>query len=206
MAKHKAHNDPQETPDTSHISNPDVAHEVSDVNIRAILQFVAGLLIFSLITLGLMWLLMNFLETIEARNDPPSSPMALRPEERLPPEPRLQVAPGFGVQINPEQSKQVAGAGFDVRDNQRVNLELKEPQAEWKVLRRIWENQLKNGETDPRTGQVLRLPIAEAKRRLVESQPQARPQAPHSPTVHGVPDVDVPSYQSSGRMMEKKDQ
>lgn len=37
-----------ETPDVSHIKNVDVTHELSDVNVPAILKFVAGLTVMTI--------------------------------------------------------------------------------------------------------------------------------------------------------------
>ena len=114
-----------ETPDVSHIKNIDVTHETSDVNIGGILKFVVGLTIFGLIVQVLMWGMFRFFNAQE--KEPPPGPMAMTKEERLPPEPRLQAAPGFGVKL---------------ADGQWVKLETREPDAEYKVLREQWERQL----------------------------------------------------------------
>ena len=49
---------------------------------------------------------------------PPPNPLAMSDREQLPPEPRLQMAPGFGVDT----------------EKGRVNLELSYPQSEYRTL------------------------------------------------------------------------
>src|SRR5215210_1260175 len=128
MARHGRRDDIHETPDVSHIQNPDVAHEESDVNVRAILQFVLGLLIFAAVVHVLMWYMLKFFERRQDKRKPPPAPMALTDKERLPPEPRLQGAPGFGVELG---------------NGKREDLSLKEPTAEMKVVRAEWDRILR---------------------------------------------------------------
>jgi hypothetical protein len=74
--------------DQSELHNEDVAHEHSDVNVRAVIAFAVGLAIVvsvcALVVLGLF----NVLEHQAAANDPVMSPLA-QPASQLPPEPRL---------------------------------------------------------------------------------------------------------------------
>jgi hypothetical protein len=84
---------PDETPDVSHIKNPDITHEVSDVNVRAIMWFILGLFASIVITYLVISGLYRYFDTREAR-------LELRPESlvapqgpRQPPEPRLQLDP-----------------------------------------------------------------------------------------------------------------
>lgn len=188
MARHGRRDDIHETPDVSHIQNPDVKHEESDVNIKAILQFVVGLLIFAAIVHVLMWYMLKFFEQRQEKRTPPPAPMALTDRERLPPEPRLQGAPGFGV---------------DVGEGRRVDLGLKEPMAEMKVVREQWEKVLKEGQKD-QSGNVVAIPIEEAKRQLIEKGLPTRPQTDSPMNIKG--GIDVPTFQSSGQKMEKRDQ
>ncbi|HYG80526.1 MAG TPA: hypothetical protein VD861_09075 [Pyrinomonadaceae bacterium] len=181
--------DIHETPDVSHIQNPDVSHEASDVNVGSIAKFVIGLFVLTVITFVLMKLLFKVLEDRAAKLDPPPRPMALTEQERLPPEPRLQAAPGFGVDEGP---------------NKRVNLQLREPQAEYNVLRKVWDEVLA-GKPDPRTGK-MGMPIDEAMRRVVEDGSlRSRPPGDNQEQID-LNGMNIPSYQSSGRMMEKRDQ
>ena len=186
---HRKRDDIHETPDVSHIQNPDVSHEASDVNVGSIIKFVIGLFVLTVVTFVLMKLLFKVLEDRAARLDPPARPMALTEQERLPPEPRLQAAPGFGVQTSKDK---------------RVVLQLREPKAEYEVLRKIWDGILK-GEADPRTGQAG-MPIEEAMKRVVEDGSlRSRAPAPNQEQLD-IKGMDVPSFQSSGRMPEKRDQ
>src|SRR5713226_8218860 len=93
---HKEH--VTETPDVSYIKNVDVTHEVSDVYISGIAKFVVALSILMIASFLLMW---GMFRAFEARvQEPKRSPMALSGKDRLPPEPRLQGAPGFGFCFN----------------------------------------------------------------------------------------------------------
>jgi hypothetical protein len=180
------------TPDVTYIQNVDVSHEKSDVNVRSIIMFAVGLLVFGIIVQVLMWLMLGYMEKRATNEEQahPRGPMSLSDKERLPPEPRLQAAPGFGINL---------GDGKDA-----IKLELKEPAAEFKEMVKIWQKAL-NGEPDPRTGKVS-MPIEEAKQKLLnEGQLRTRPAAEGQQQldIHG---MDIPSYQSSGRMTEKRDQ
>jgi hypothetical protein len=84
--------------------------------------------------------------------------MGMTDTERLPPEPRLQLAPGFKVES--EQGPN--------------NLELAPPNAEYLAMRKQWEDMWLRGEKDPKTGVVSVLPIEEAKAKLVEQNVKAR--------------------------------
>jgi hypothetical protein len=73
--------------------NPTVHHEESDVNIRAILGFGAGLTVVAVVILLLMGGLLKYFEARGARQAPRMYPLAAAQENRLPPEPRLQTHP-----------------------------------------------------------------------------------------------------------------
>jgi hypothetical protein len=91
-----------ETPDVSHIRNVEVTHETSDINVRGVLVFVVVLTVTTAAVSVGMWLLFWFFNVQEARQERKRGPMAVETkEERLPPKPRLQAAPGFlpGMQI-----------------------------------------------------------------------------------------------------------
>ena len=122
-----------EIPDVSYIKNVDVTHEASDVSVSGLLKFVLALSIMTALVAVLMWGLFRFFNQQETKKEPPAGPMAMTNEERLPPEPRLQSAPGFGVKLE---------------DGRWVPLEMSEPQAEFRVLRQQWESQLNCGQHD----------------------------------------------------------
>ena len=197
---HNGHGRVRETPDVSHIQNIDVTHEASDVNVGGILKFVVGLTIFGIIVQILTWGMFRFFNAQE-KEALPQGPMAMTKEERLPPEPRLQAAPGFGVKLV---------------NGQWVSLEKREPQAEYRVLREQWESQL-NCEygDDKRADETHGEPVA------VEARPPCMPidtaieklfeggglpvRAPAKDSGNGA-EISLPTAASSGRVTGKETQ
>ncbi|MGD9563637.1 MAG: hypothetical protein AB7F88_16360 [Pyrinomonadaceae bacterium] len=129
------------------------AYEQNVVGLKGIIYFGVGLLLLIIITFALMWALHNVLEEDAIENKSSTHPMqhAMKDKERLPPEPRLQAAPGFGV---------------DSPDGRAI-LELKEPQAEYRELKKQWDKALKDGQKDEKTGTVVSMPIERAKQLLL---------------------------------------
>jgi hypothetical protein len=117
-----------ETPDVSHIKNLDVTHEASDVDVSGILKFVVGLTVLGVVVFILMRAMFGFLNWQATVKEPQPGPMAMTEQERLPPEPRLQAAKGFGVKLE---------------NGEWVSLQNKEPEAEYRVLREQWDRRLK---------------------------------------------------------------
>ena len=72
---------------------PGVHHETTDVDIRAIFFFVVGLTVTTVFFSFLVWVLFQYFQAREARRVTPEYPLAATQETRLPPEPRLQIAP-----------------------------------------------------------------------------------------------------------------
>ena len=162
-SNHKGH--VTETPDVSYIKNVDVTHEVSDVYISGIAKFVVGLSILMIVSFLLVW---GMFRVFDARiQEPKRSPMALSDKERLPPEPRLQGAPGFGEGLEktatPESEK--IGAG-----NQP-----KSPLWEIKAVRDQWNDVLEHGPID-KDGKRYGMPIARAKEEILKQGLPARKQ------------------------------
>ncbi|HEY3038147.1 MAG TPA: hypothetical protein VGJ66_05380 [Pyrinomonadaceae bacterium] len=179
-----------ETPDVSHIKNPNVTHEASDVSVSGVLKFVLGLTVLGIVVFVLMWGMFDFLNAQEEEKAPKSGPMAMSPQERLPPDPKLQAAPGFEVTLE---------------NGERVKLENKEPEAEYRVLREQWERQLdcKSDELPP--GAMDRkpacVPIDQAIDMLLAGGGlQVRPLAGQSKKPAA---VTPPTAWSSGRTVEK---
>ena len=73
--------------------NPEVHHETTDVNFRAILTFGCGMIVVAVGIYFLVWLLFGYFTSREAQRVPPEYPLAVSQGERVPPEPRLQTAP-----------------------------------------------------------------------------------------------------------------
>lgn len=174
-----------ETPDVSHIKNVDVTHEESDVNVPALLKFVIALTVMTAAVYVLMLGLFAFFNRQITRADPEPGPMALSEQERLPPEPRLQGARGFGV---------------DLEDGQTVLLENREPEAEFEVLRKQWDSVLEKGTKDS-SGNPTGLPIEEAMKKVAEQGLPSRPgDAGRQFKDFG---ISTPTAASSGRVTQK---
>jgi hypothetical protein len=183
-----------ETPDMSHVRNIDVTHELSDVDVAGILKFVVGLVVMMIVVFLLNWLLFDLLNAQEAKkeSDRPRGPMAMSEQERLPPDPRLQAAPGFGVKLE---------------NGQWVSLEKSEPQAEYRVLRDQWEHVLQEGVKDP-AGNVVVLPIDEAMQKLIQNGLPVRTKTPPEEPGSTAQDygLELPTAASSGRVTVKRKQ
>ena len=136
--------------------DPNQPYESNVIGIKGIIYFSVGLFLFIVVTFGLMWVFQyKVLEEQALKADKrEESPLALSAEEKLPPEPRLQAAPGFGVY----------GEGG------RINLELREPQAEYREMMKQWKRTWEEGEKEARTKTIIALPIEDAKKRLLEGK------------------------------------
>jgi hypothetical protein len=179
--KHKGNGHKTETPDVSHIRNVEVTHEPSDVSVNGVLTFVVVLTIATAsVCLG-MWLLFRYFNAQEAKAPQPG-PMALTKDQRLPPAPRLQAAPGFEITLE---------------NGQKEQLGLKPPQAEYGVLRDQWEENLKTGLKD-QSGKVVGMPIDAAINKVLSGGLPSR--------VKPVTDaaISMPTASSSGRVSEKR--
>ena len=168
--KHSGHI--TETPDTSHIKNIDVTHETSDVQVGSIAKFVLGLLVLTIATHIGLWGMFRLLDANEAKKETRRPPLALTEQERLPPEPRLQSAPGFSESL--ERSKpqlhNEEALGVANEDPSKP----KDPLWEVKALREQWKDVLEHGPAD-QTGKRYGMPIDQAKEELLK-QLQAREQ------------------------------
>ena len=156
-----------ETPDVSYIKNADVTHEVSDVYISGIAKFAVAL---SILMIGSFLLVWGMFRVFNARiKEPQRSPMALSDKERLPPEPRLQGAPGFGEGLEKtattESGPIAGGAG-----NQP-----KSPLWEIKAVRDQWNDVLEHGPID-KDGKRYGMPIERAKEEILKQGLPARKQ------------------------------
>lgn len=148
MAKHEARHE------ESYV-DLDQPYEQNIIGMRGIIYFGVGLFLLIVITFGLMWVFQfQFLQVEkEKENALNANPMAMNKQERVPKNLQLQSAPGFGVE--------------DPRTGKRTNLELREPQAEYRLLQEIWQDQWENGQKDEKTGTVVSLPIEEAKKQFL---------------------------------------
>jgi len=163
-----------ETPDVSYIKNVDVMHEISDVQVPGIVKFLVALSVLTLATFILVWGLFRSFES--KSTETPSSPMALTEKDRLPPEPRLQGAPGFAGDLErvtatqKEESANAISAGAD---------HPKDPLYESDILRRHWKDVLENGPVD-QSGRRYGMPIEKAKEEILKQGLPVRAQAAES--------------------------
>ena len=129
-----------------------LGYEKNDIKLGGIVITTIALFVVSALAFWLMWLLQVEMERVWSESEKPS-PMARESKDKLPPEPRLQGAPGFGVD----------------GPNGRINLELKPPQSEWIELQKIWKAEEKNGQKVIQNGKetFVTLPIEVAKERLI---------------------------------------
>lgn len=164
-----------ETPDVSSIKNADVSHEHTDVRVKPILKFGVWLFVSAVAIHLLMWGLFNYLEKQEVSAEPYSSPL-MKQREVLPPEPRLQLSPTSKDQAAPS-----------LNDH---------PLEDMKRLREEEQTALTNyGWVDQGAG-VVRIPIEEAKKRLLERGLSTRLQP--------APETGLPSDASSGQKLERR--
>ena len=134
-----------ETPDVSYITNPDVAHEESDVAVRPLLWFVGGLTFFTIIVCLSMFLMFEFFRGREESLELAPSPLARQGVERLPPEPRLQLAPGWEVEKD--------GKRQDLSYTAHNPGYVPQPWSEYELVNKAWQQQLKNyGWADQQAG------------------------------------------------------
>lgn len=140
------------------IELPDMPYEPNALGMKGIIYFGIGLVLLMGVTSALMWVFLGVLKSNNESERVQKNPMMMSEKERLPPEPRLQSAPGFGVETE---------KGY-------VNLELTAPQSEYWVLKKEWADRLANGSKDKATGTVVSLPIEQAKERLLEENVKAK--------------------------------
>lgn len=133
--------------------DPNLPYQKNEIGVRGIIYFAVGLFLLIVVTFVLMYIFQYEMLVPQAKKEAAETaePLALRGDERIPPEPRLQSAPGFGV---------------DTKDG-RVRLELREPSAEYKLLMKQWEELWEKGEIDTKTKTVLALSMEAAKEKVL---------------------------------------
>jgi hypothetical protein len=149
---HGSHHDPLER------HNDDVAHEHSDINVRAVITATVVVAVVCLATAALMWLLFRYFESEAVARDPKLSPLAA-PPTTMPP--TTLVSPAFGGAPEPRL----------LTDEPR-NLE--------QVRERASDLLQGYGWVDERNG-VARIPIEEAKKLIAERGLPVRPEPVQDP-------------------------
>jgi hypothetical protein len=163
------------TPEELH--NEDVAHEHSDINVRAIALFAGGLAVVAAVVFVLMWGLFKFFEAQAKANDAELSPVA-PPAAQMPR--RTTDSPAFGNAPSPQ-----------LLTNEFMALE-RHRRTEDQVLKGY-------GWVDEHAG-IARMPVAEAKKLIVERGLPVRADAPADPTLGTV--RPVRGEASSGRTVD----
>ncbi len=135
-----------------------IPYEQNEIQLKGIFGFAIGLFLLIVVTFALMWALLNVLKDYSVENAGAKNPMAMSDRERLPPEPRLQLAPGFGVES----------------EKGRINMELGRPQAEYDELKKQWADLIEHGQKDKTTGAVTMMPIHEAKEKFLSQNVKAK--------------------------------
>jgi hypothetical protein len=177
-----------ETPDVSHLRNVGVAHEMSEVNIRGVLTFLIGLTVMTIAVYLLMWGMFRVMfaqEDSKETKDSPPSPMAMRGDKRLPAEPRLQSARGFGETLEKEAGE---------TPTSKSSATPKDPLWEIDVLRKYWQTTLEKGTRD-QSGKPVVVPIEEAKKQLLSQGLPMRTTTPSEASDYG---AGMPTAASSG--------
>ena len=93
LENHEDHENHENPEHPENLANPDVHHEESDVNIRAILGFAAGLLVVAAVVHLLIYVLFGYFNHREGATVAAEYPLAAAQGQRQPPEPRLQTDP-----------------------------------------------------------------------------------------------------------------
>jgi hypothetical protein len=102
--------------------HPQVHHEESDVNIRGIFGFGAGLVVVAAIIHVAIWLLFMYFTNREAVSTPRQYPLASQ-QSQLPPEPRLQVTPREDLQtLRAAEERVLRGYGWVDRNEGVVHI------------------------------------------------------------------------------------
>lgn len=158
----------------------EVGHETDDVRIKPIMMFGIGLVVSAVVVYLIVGGLFSFLEKREEREAPKPSPLAAE-RQVIPPEPRLQLAPGNEGQKAPDLEKD-----HPLEEGRRVKQEERD-----KLQGYAW--------IDQKAGTV-RIPIEQAKILLLQrglptrapangqSAPGGPASAPANSDVQGTPE------------------
>jgi len=91
----------------------DVRHESRDVDPRAVVRAIALVSLVTVVTAGVVVILLRVLAAREARQFPSPPPMARQEPDRRPPEPRLQESPVVDVeQLRKEEEELLTTYGW----------------------------------------------------------------------------------------------
>jgi hypothetical protein len=165
--------------DDDPLHNEDVAHEHSDINVRAIALFLVGLTTACIVSAVAMWGVFVVLERRAANNDPALSPLAIPAAEM----PKTTKSPTFG---NVQQGPRLLTNEPAALQEHRVKAQKMLETGEW---------------VDQKAG-IGRIPIAEAKKALLHKGLPTRAGEPLDPRLGTRPGA--MSDASSGRLATPK--
>jgi hypothetical protein len=174
--------------------------------VRPLLWFVGGLTFFTIVVCVAMLLMFMYFQSREESQELKASPLARQGAERLPPEPRLQLAPGWQVQTDGGERHELS---YGVKTDH-----VPQPWSEYTIVGDEWRRELEDyGWADEKAGTV-RVPIEQAmrvylQRRQAGQPPQgARPAAPNAQAgaAQQAPRETTPADSSSGQQPEQKHQ
>src|SRR5215510_11831193 len=151
-------NDDKKETKHAHVNEEYSGHEVSELKIGPIVWFLIGLAVATVVISLLVVGLFDAFESREEKSKAATSPLSSE-RQKLPPEPRLQLAPSTEEQVERKLPPDVK------RDS---------PFQEMQRLREEENEMLSSyGWVDEKAG-VVRIPIEEAKKRLLEKGIQTR--------------------------------
>jgi hypothetical protein len=172
----KLHHHPDDqTPDVAHIRNEHVTHEYSDVNIRAIVKFAISLAVGCVLVGLIVYGTFKLLYQRELRAEIRLTPIERTTADKLPPEPRLQLAPGHG----------------------------EHPLSEMKDFRAAQNDELNGYGWTQKASGTVHIPIDSAKAMLLHQNISTR--TVDSLTLKNEQGVLIPSATSGGRTLEWRD-
>jgi len=175
----------------------EAGHEPLDIKVGPVVKFIVGLTVLGVVSAVGLWGLLKLFESQAEKREPRVSPM-MSQEQRLPPEPRLQMAPG--------SISEVTGTGY-----------AKGPDYEMQSQREGEDQQLNSyGWVNQGSGTV-RIPIDLAMKLIVQRLP-APPSGPQSPAGASTTEaaqpgspaqkkplgISLPTAASSGRVAEPR--
>lgn len=91
--------------------NPEVQHEDSDINVRALAQFTIGFIVFAAVMHVGIWGMYRLLEKEHERRKPTPVTLVQIKEKQRPPEPMLQVNPVRDMNLLIDEQKKL-GSGY----------------------------------------------------------------------------------------------
>ena len=191
-----------------HVGSSGGAHEsgpahssANDVQMRGIISFLVGLAIMTVVVYLLMLLMFNVMNSSEP--PPPVRPFA-HVKDPLPPEPRLQSAPGFAQQLESEAQPKESATAAEKEHVKPGSEPPKDRTFELEKLAEKWQQDLRDGPRDS-SGKVIGIGIDQAMDQLITEN--ALPvRAITTATKAEDFGVDMPTAASSGRVTEKRKQ